>query len=111
MRQSVPMKRAVVPVLSLLLGVCLLGAVRKPLPVLFLDAAVSNGEGRHMSVASGTIARALAAVVVPARKGVVAGGRHDDDRAAIRQRVKDAEAGTYISDILRERDSSLARWA
>jgi len=34
-----------------------------------------------------------------------------DDRAEIRRKVRDAEASTYISDILHERDSSLARWA
>lgn len=31
-------------------------------------------------------------------------------RAAVRQRLRSGESGTYISEILGERDSSLARW-
>ena len=60
---------------------------------------------RHDASASGAIGRALtrmAPAIVP---------RTDDrDIEAIRQRVKDGEAGTYIGDILRERDSALVRW-
>lgn len=62
---------------------------------------------RHSGIASGTIARAIAAAVSPAVAGVAA----DDEHAATRRRIKASEPGTYIADILRERDSSLARWA
>jgi hypothetical protein len=58
---------------------------------------------RHSDVSSGTIARALAIVTAP-----LAGP--DDDRDDIIRRVRDGEAGTYIGDILRLRDSSLSRW-
>ena len=58
---------------------------------------------RHSDVSSGTIARALAIVTAP-----LAGA--DDDRDDVIRRVRDGEAGTYIGDILRLRDSSLARW-
>src|SRR5207249_3486118 len=59
---------------------------------------------RHSGVASGAIARAIAAAIVPAL------ARRDDEHANTRRRVKAGEAGTYIADILAERDSSLARW-
>ena len=58
---------------------------------------------RHSDVSSGTIARALAIVTAPI-------ARPDDDRDDIIRRVRDGEAGTYIGDILRLRDSSLSRW-
>ena len=54
---------------------------------------------RHNDVSSGAIARAFAVV-----------SNLGDDHADVMRRVRDAEPGTYIGDILRERDSSLARW-
>jgi len=36
--------------------------------------------------------------------------RDDDEREIVRRALRRAEPGTYISDILRERDSALARW-
>lgn len=36
--------------------------------------------------------------------------RGGDDREQIRHRIREAESGTYISEILRARDSALARW-
>jgi len=50
-----------------------------------------------------------------ARPGVVADGRARDAAPArdvfdIRRRLLEGEAGTYIGDILAERDSALARW-
>jgi len=91
------MKRAAFSLLALALGFVMLSASRptvrdqhQPLPV------------HHSSLASGAIARALA-VVDPVRAA-------DEERADVRQRLRDAEAGTYIGDILLERDSALARW-
>lgn len=52
--------------------------------------------------AAGAIERAL----VLGEPG--AGG--DDDHEAVRRRVRLAEAGTYIGEILLERDSALSRW-
>jgi predicted Zn-dependent protease len=60
-------------------------------------------ESRHTSVSTGTIARALS-VISPARPG------SDDDRAETRRRIRSAQAGTYINDLLADRDSSLSRW-
>jgi hypothetical protein len=50
-----------------------------------------------------------------AKAGVVTGGRRPDvapsrDVSDIRRRLSEGETGTYIGDILAERDSSLARW-
>jgi predicted Zn-dependent protease len=36
--------------------------------------------------------------------------RLNDDHAEIRRKIRSAQAGTYIDDILEERDSSLSRW-
>lgn len=38
------------------------------------------------------------------------GGGRDDERELIRHRIRLAEPGTYIGEILRARDSALARW-
>jgi|SRR5512133_1822226 hypothetical protein len=93
------MTRAVLPLLSLALGAFFLRSASQ-LPTA---ATVSPRSARHSDVSSGAIARALA-VVAPLTKLA------DDDRGDVIQRVRDGEAGTYIGDILRERDSSLARW-
>jgi predicted Zn-dependent protease len=37
-------------------------------------------------------------------------GSRDDDREVVRQRLRLAQTGTYISEILHARDSALARW-
>jgi hypothetical protein len=92
------MKRAAFPLLSLALGLVFLGVLRRP-----ASSTTEVHRARHNGVSSGTIARAIAGVVAAPRKD-------DDDRAATKQRLRDGEAGTYIGDILRERDSSLARW-
>lgn len=42
--------------------------------------------------------------------GRFSGTRDDDDREQIRRRLRLAEPGTYIAEILRARDSALARW-
>ena len=93
------MTRAVLLLLSLALGALFLRSASQ-LPTA---SAVSPRSARHNDVSSGAIARALA-VVAPLTKLA------DDDRGDVIQRVRDGEAGTYIGDILRERDSSLARW-
>ncbi len=90
------MKRAAILPLSLALGSILLGAVRKPI--------FGNTDPLplpHRGVANGTIARALAFVLT---------NRPDDATMAVRRQLLQSEAGTYIGEILGERDSSLARW-
>jgi hypothetical protein len=90
------MKRAFLPFLSLAFGICVLGAFRsspgaEPKPV------------RHAGMSSGAITRMLAAVTVVPPRGA-------DDHTDARRRLLEGQAGTYIGDILLERDSSLARW-
>lgn len=93
------MKRAVLPLLSLALGVIVTGAFRSSRDTAAPPPAYHV---RYASISAGSIARALAAAVATAPT--------DDDRARLRERVKASERGTYIGEILRERDSSLARW-
>lgn len=93
------MSRAALSLLSLALVAVVTGASRNssseeaPLPV------------RHSATAAGTLARAIEAVVSPGAAALAA-----NDRAAARRRLAAAAAGTYIGDILAERDSALARW-
>ena len=92
------MQRAALPLLSLALGASLLSVVRAsttraaaPLPV------------RYDATAAGMIARRFdtaAAVTTP----------RDDRHDAVLRHLKRAQEGTYIKDILLERDSALARW-
>jgi hypothetical protein len=100
------MKRVVSALFPIALGAVAFSAVRIQAPRTTDEAAApqETAHGRHTNVASGTVARALA-IVAPALNDP------NDDRAEIRRKVRDAEATTYISDILHERDSSLARWA
>jgi hypothetical protein len=93
------MKRVVSALFPIALGAVVLSAVRIQAPRTTDEAAApqETAHGRHTSVASGTVVRTF--------------DDPDDDRAAIRRKVRDAEATTYIADILHQRDSSLARWA
>lgn len=92
------MKRAALPLFSLALGASLLSVLRAsttraaaPLPV------------RYDATAAGVIARRFdtAAVVAAPR---------EDKRADVLRRIRRSEEGTYINDILLERDSALVRW-
>ena len=42
--------------------------------------------------------------------GLVVRARDDDEREGVRRAIRRAEQGTYIGEILRARDSALARW-
>jgi len=91
------MTRVALPLLSLALGAILVGAIQEP------DAdAIAPASVRHSGTAEGAIGLVLA--------GVSPTESIDDDHADVRRRVHDSEAGTYIGEILLERDSSLARW-
>jgi matrixin len=92
------MKRAALPILSLALGASLLSVLRAsttraaaPLPV------------RYDATAAGIVARRFdTADVAPASR--------EDKRADVIRRIRRAREGTYINEILLERDSALARW-
>ena len=93
------MKRATFLLLAVAPGLGLLGAVRssparttEPLPL------------RHDAAAAGNVARAIASVTAVATPV-------KDDRAAVLRRLKHGSHGTYIGEILLERDSTLVRWA
>jgi hypothetical protein len=80
--------------------------------VAFIAATASSRQGR------GTSPAAVSPVLNESAGGSVSlraasGSTHDDEeevRRQARETLKDNEAGTYISEILLERDSSLARW-
>jgi len=93
------MKRAAFGFLSLSLGTLVLGvngfATVRPEPAV-------PASGTHTRVAGGTLARAFFS-------GAARGGG-EEDRAAVRRRIRSERAGTYIDDILSERDSAICRW-
>jgi hypothetical protein len=93
------MTRAAISLLSLALVVVVTGATRKS------QVEASPLPARHSVLAAGTIARVLEAAVSTTPVPDV-----ESERAVTRRRVKAEAVGTYISDILSERDSSIARW-
>lgn len=82
------MKRFLVSALSLALALSALGAAS-------YDIASLHPDTDQIGSAGGS---------------VVLGGRSDRVRAAVRRALMRREEGTYIGEILAERDSSLARW-
>jgi predicted Zn-dependent protease len=93
------MKRATFLLLAVAPGFGLLGAVRtsparttEPLPV------------RRDPSHAGNVARAIASVTAVATP-------MKDDRGEVLRRLKQGARGTYIGEILLERDSTLVRWA
>jgi hypothetical protein len=90
------MTRAALFSLSLALGAVFTGAVRKL-------ATIGTAAVRHSAIASGTLGRALGEPAFTLRGP-------EDERAEARRTVQAGEAGTYIGEILAERDSAVARW-
>ena len=88
------MKRALLSFLSIVLGLLAVGGAQRD-----WVHARTTPPSREQS-ASGSVG------------GVLSAYDRDDDRAreAVRSRLRRGEPGTYIADILKERDSSLARW-
>lgn len=93
------MSRAALSFLSLALVAGATGAKRNS------AAETAPLPARHSVIAAGTIARVLEAAVSTAATPTA-----DEDRASARRRLRAGAAGTYIGDILAERDSSIARW-
>jgi hypothetical protein len=105
------MKRAAIPLLSLVVGVLPVGlahtATRSaPIVTQTVEAQVpstDSSELRHTSDIGGAIGE-IAAVVSATMES------RDDEREAALRRLREGSPGTYINDILIERDSSVARW-
>ena len=98
---SLSMKRAKRASLTLLyVGLGALGTVKKTRSpeVAVVHALTTTRE----QSAAGSVGRAL----FPTRNG----DADEPDRAAVRRRLRRDEQGTYIAEILQQRDSSLARW-
>ena len=93
------MRRAALPVLSLALVFCLSNAYDS-----------NNGAAavrlRYRDSAAGTLVKRRRREVLPSTSFHLS----DGSLADARRRVRFEAAGTYIGDILRERDSALARW-
>jgi matrixin len=87
--------RAALRILSLSVGALVMGAGHWP--------AETHAPTRYTSVSTGSIARAFS-VISPLTT------RNGDDRAETRRRIRNSQAGTYINDLLIDRDSSLSRW-
>src|SRR6185437_1609119 len=103
LRSPISMKRAQrasLTVLYLAVGVGALGAVKKTRsPEIAVVHALTAS--REQS-AAGSVGRAL---FLPATADL-----DEPGRAAVRRRLRRDEPGTYIGEILQQRDSSLARW-
>lgn len=107
------MKRVALPLLSLAIGAVVVGAARTsavveaaPLPAR--HARIAAGAIESSAIATRAIARAVDAV--EAAVAPVVSPKREDVHASTRRRVKANQRGTYIADILAERDSSIARW-
>jgi hypothetical protein len=96
------MTRAALCAASLTLGVVLSSAMRAP------EVRAASAPARHSEISAGAVGQMLAAMSITAPRlpgpGTIA------DAAEVRAQVRASEAGTYIGEILLERDSSLARW-
>lgn len=105
------MKRAAFLLLSLAVGTIPLGLARNskhvasiaPLSAEAEVPTIDSGETRHTSDIAGAIdeVTAAASALIDAR---------GDERQIARRKLREGQAGTYINDILIERDSSVARW-
>lgn len=93
-------KRASLTILYVALGATALGAVKKTRSPE--AAAVHALAASREQSAAGSVGRAL----FPSPPDDL----DEPDRAAVRRRLRRDEQGTYISEILEQRDSSLARW-
>ncbi|HXD49864.1 MAG TPA: matrixin family metalloprotease [Gemmatimonadaceae bacterium] len=93
------MKRAVIILLALSVCATVVAAMRSPAPSSHVTTAVAPST---TETATGAVARAIAAV----DPGLAA----SSVRSEARRRLNRGAAGTYIGEILRERDSSISRW-
>jgi matrixin len=93
------MKRAVISILALSVCATVVAAMRSPAASSHVTTAVAPST---TETATGAVARAFAAVDP--------GLATTNLRSEARRRLNRGAAGTYIGEILRERDSSISRW-
>jgi len=93
---STGMTRAVFLSLSFALGAVFTGAVRKSSATRLISA-------HHSAEASGTLGGVIDAPAIAPRGP-------ESERAEARRKLQEGETGTYISEILVERDSAVERW-
>jgi len=91
------MKRAALPFVSLALGLILLVAAHAP-----TFGGADRYQVQHFAMASGSIAHALALRAPRART--------DSGSSATLRRIAEHGSGTYIDEVLAERDSAVIRW-
>jgi len=97
------MTRAALSVFSLVVGAVLTATIGA--------SAGSSAPARHSAISTGAIEHVLAAITTSGAEVDERSDRGGISPEQVRERVRAGEKGTYIGDILLERDSSLARWA
>jgi predicted Zn-dependent protease len=76
---------------------------------LLAFSAIAVGVAAVSRFASGASASAFE-LTSAGNVGLLSRDERDDEREGVRQTLRLGESGTYISEILRARDSALARW-
>lgn len=109
------MKRVVLSLLSVAVGAVLFGSAQnknsstaQAAPLPDSTPAVSSTEAQDTLLHTTVVGGSVDDESVGAPDSIHAAA--DDEREAARRRLRDQQAGTYIGEILAERDSSLARW-
>jgi hypothetical protein len=105
------MKRAAFTLLSLAVGLIPVSLAHKAnrsalVTTQAVEAQVPSADSselRHTSDIGGTIGEVASSVAATMES-------RDDEREVARRRLREGSPGTYINDILVERDSSVARW-
>src|SRR5262249_20720268 len=92
------------------LGLASLPPLRAPIPAAATPLVVATP--KHTDISTGNVEGALAvATSPPTMPTVTIVATRRDDREKARRTIRNGAAGTYIGEILQERDSSIARWA
>jgi hypothetical protein len=124
-RATSPLRRAIGATTLFVAAVAVTGAI----PVVAIRAAAAGSAAANVAAphaSAGDASRRVGDDAPPRESAAAAGalsyvetaattsgrdeGRRDGARAAVRRRIADGAAGTYVGEILLERDSALSRW-